>query len=200
MSGPANDIWVLARRTPFLLVAWYLGHQLPLAAGLAFLTYSFFDWFDRNEANNKSISAWVKGERYNQLDIKRAIVNVFDRLYGSPLKGIGGFCRASLVTIIVWALYLIYIAAMAPPRDRVRFFLNPKFIETFPSFLAIWIICDYVSLCVIRRYLEKAFSNPFWSIIKAFLIGICFILLSFFISNIYFTFHFAYQRQQLFTY
>src|SRR5262249_22438640 len=77
-----------------------------------------------------------------------------------------------------WAGYLCFVAAMTSPPLRVIFFANPSFLATFPIHLAGWMVCDYISLRVIRTYLNKS-ERLIWSMMMAFLIGICIISLSF---------------------
>jgi hypothetical protein len=188
MSGPANEIWILARRTPFLVVAWFISRHLFLATGLGYLTYSLFDWFD-HEADSKkklAVSKWLKGEPYTRLDIMALIIGRFDWLYGSTLLTIRGFFRASLVTVIAWALYLGYDAAVNIVYGVGVFF--SVFPIWFPGGFVIWIFCDYFSLIVIRRYLEKALVSPILALIRAFLIGICFIFVGFVVMNFYFAY------------
>lgn len=105
VSEPASYLAVLARRTPFLAAAWFVGRIFFVATTLAYLTYSLFDWFDRKEASpprKRAISAWLKGQPYRQLDLKSAVIGAFDRLYGFPLMSITGFFRASRVPLIIY--------------------------------------------------------------------------------------------------
>jgi hypothetical protein len=175
VSEQAGYTWVLARRVPFLGIAWLVGGQFFIATALAYLTYTFFDWFDRFEvgANKKlAIAAWIKRRPYKQLDIRSLIIDWFDRLYGYPLTSIKGFLRASLVTIVAWAGYLCFVAANTSPGPRVAFFTDQMFFITFPFVLGGWIVCDYISFILVRKYLAKAFDKLIPSLILAFLISI----------------------------
>jgi hypothetical protein len=105
VSGTTSLVGTLGRRAPFLAAAAAVGRPLFVATTLAYLTYSLFDWFDRKEASaprKRAISAWLKGQPYQQLDLKSAVVGAFDRLYGFPLLSITGFFRASLVSLIIY--------------------------------------------------------------------------------------------------
>jgi hypothetical protein len=68
---------------------------------------------------------------------------------------------------------------MTSPVPRVRFFTSPRFIETFPCFILGWIICDYISLVIIRRYLSKSLYQSIFSLIVAFIIDTLNITLSY---------------------
>jgi hypothetical protein len=178
MSEPANYyLGALTRRAPFIGVAWLVGGQFFLATALAYLTYSLFDWFDRKEADPKrqiAISAWLKGQPYDRIERKLTVMGAFYRLYGSPLLRIRGFIRASMVTLIVWAGYMLLVAAKANPEARVRFFLDSEFLPTFPIYLIGWVICDYISLLVIEKYLTRS-KHLIFSLMWAFFIGVFFI-------------------------
>jgi hypothetical protein len=47
-----------------------------------------------------------------------------------------------------------------------------------------WIICDYISLVIIRKYLTKSLYQPIFSLIVAFIIGTLNITLSYVIINL----------------
>lgn len=194
MSVWASYPAVLLRRTPlFVALAWIVGGQFAIATILAYLTYTLFDWLDRGADTKKrrAISAWLKGQPYSRLDLKSLIIGSFDKIYGSRLVGIRGFLRASVVTLVVWAGYMIKVALNTSHAVRVAFFLSPFFVRTFPAFLLIWLFCDYASLVVIRRYLDKALGRSIFSLIPAFLIGMCFVLFSFYLIQLYFLFDMA---------
>jgi len=90
------------------------------AAGLgtpfifAAATYGLFFWLDRNASApaSKAISGWLKGQSYSRIDIRSAVISVFDRLYSSPLLRIRAFLRYSVVSSIIlfahnWVLVLV---------------------------------------------------------------------------------------------
>jgi hypothetical protein len=186
VSEQASYLWVLARRAPFLGIAFLVDRQFFIATALAYLTYTFFDWFDRFQvgANQKlAIAAWIKRGPYKHPDIRSLIIGCFDRLYGYPLTSIKGFLRASLVTVVAWAGYLCFAAANTSPGPRVAFFTSQMFLVTFPFVLGGWIVCDYISFILVRKYLAKAFDKLIPSLILAFFISIFVIFCSYVVMH-----------------
>jgi hypothetical protein len=82
----------------FANAAQYIGLRAPFAAAL--LVYCLFKFLDRKAsgAAKEAITAWIKGERYKQIDLKAAVVEGFDNLYGTPLRSVRSFLRSATIS------------------------------------------------------------------------------------------------------
>jgi hypothetical protein len=98
----------------FEKLAQYVGLGAPFVA--ASLIYGLFYFFDKKSspAANKAIKAWIKGEGYKQLDLKAAVVEGFDNLYGTPLLSVRSFFRSAGVSILAVMTYMFYITISEP--------------------------------------------------------------------------------------
>src|ERR1043166_6168146 len=81
-----------------------LGTPFVYAAGV----YAAFHWLDKNasDAAKNAIFSWFKPLEYDRVGMAAAIVNVFDRLYGSPLLSWRALSRSALFTIVFTIIYL----------------------------------------------------------------------------------------------
>ena len=61
-----------------------LGLSAPFAAAAA--VYYLFRFLDRKAsgAAKKTFAAWIKGERYAEIDLAAVVIRSFDTLYGAP--------------------------------------------------------------------------------------------------------------------
>jgi hypothetical protein len=178
VSEPASYLAVLARRTPFLAAAWFVGRTFFVATTLAYLTYSLFDWFDRKEASaprKRAISAWLKGQPYQQLELKSAVIGAFDRLYGFPLMSITGFFRASFVSLIIYVGF--QCVRLLTSEELRNLFVNQaastpaQLVLSYFSYFTIFIASDYISLLIVRHRLVIGFRKPFISLCRNFILG-----------------------------
>jgi hypothetical protein len=136
----------------FEKIAQYLGLSGPLVA--AGLIYALFRFFDKkaSDAANQAVTAWIKGEQYRRLDLKSAVVEAFDHLYGTPLFRMRSFLRSagvSLLAVFAWVIFLVFSPVYVGGDDPSVFLLH--FIEMCLIYAIPTIIFDYGSLFVVRR-------------------------------------------------
>jgi hypothetical protein len=151
VSGTTSLVGTLGRRAPFLAAAAAVGRPLFVATTLAYLTYSLFDWFDRKEASaprKRAISAWLKGQPYQQLDLKSVVVGAFDRLYGFPLISITGFFRASLVSFYVSLLIVRHrlVTGFKKPLVSLLYIFTLGTTIVIVSCVVLWLITYAVDI------------------------------------------------------
>src|ERR1700735_1109833 len=87
-----------------------LGLGVPFYLGAA--TYAVFSWLDSNASDDatKVISSWLHGRSQNKPDLGNLIVNIFDRIYTSPVLSFRAFRRSALISSITWfAIILVPI-------------------------------------------------------------------------------------------
>jgi hypothetical protein len=115
----------------------------------------------------RALSRWLKGQRYRRIDIRRAIIAAFDRLYTTPLLHVRAFLRSAVLSSCVYLAYNIVLFRIR--TDLVH-------IIGFIAGLLWAILSDYASLFLIRRYLLIAKSHPFVSLILAGTVGTIFVM------------------------
>jgi len=143
----------------FEKIAQYVGLGAPFVA--AALMYTLFKFLDKKASGpaNRAITAWIKGDRYKQLELKAAVVEGFDHLYGTPLLTIRSFYRSVGLSTLAFGMY--QISFVGPFRLDSSFILIILFIPTFLS--------DYVSLFAVRRLLATKRTTLVSSIVAALL-------------------------------
>ena len=162
----------LARRFPFLLIAWFVGHNLFVATASAYLIYILADAFDRKLADPKkqlAVSLWIKGQSTKaiQANMHGVIVDAFDVLYTHPLLRPTAFLRSLIYSSIAWMLYT-YAFFRVSFYDLVE---GRFYIHSFLAMLGAVILSDYLSTFVVRRCLV-ATERPLASIVAAMTVGI----------------------------
>jgi hypothetical protein len=158
---------------------WWF-HGTPLYSAL--LIYLLFKWFDNNATAqaNRAISAWLKGQPYARPDLRFAIISTFDRLYSFPLLRIRAFIRSAIISSVVlflhnWVvIYLIVKYHISFPfwgGDDFSLYdlLVPD--KSDVIFFVVIILADYVSLFVVRKYLNFAERNPFLTLFLSMIVG-----------------------------
>jgi hypothetical protein len=152
---------------------------------LAYATYWFFNWLDRNASAQatRAISGWLKGEPYRRIDVHFAIIAAFDLLYTSPLFRIRAFVRSTMLSCIVVFAYIVYlfyndiyeIIYHGEGYYRIYeiigyvFSLNPNAGEA--PLLSSFILSDYISLFCVRKCLYEARNRLLVSLFLAATMG-----------------------------
>jgi hypothetical protein len=146
----------------FQQIAQLFGLGAPfLAAGLIYALFKFLDK-KASGAANRVMTAWLKGERYKQLDLKHAIVDGFDHLYGVPLLSIRSFLRSAILSFLATVFVIMFGWFFLIGQEDPSYIVGGAEIGGLigPSI----IISDYISLFVVRRCLEMSGRSVILSI------------------------------------
>jgi hypothetical protein len=142
--------------------------------------FAFFAWLDKEaSAEAKSaISRWLRPMRNDRKAVGTAILEMFDRIYTSPLFTWRAFGRSALISSS-----LTIIAALLQPSWTDVIFEpltawqggGPLFVEAMIA-IFVWslltnVLSDYFSLFFIRRWLAQKAGNPLLSLAIAAGIG-----------------------------
>jgi hypothetical protein len=84
-------------------------------------TYALFHWLDANASDegNAAISRLLDLKEHDSKQVSEAFVEVFDRVYSSPLLSKRAFLRSSVITLVMGGVF-IYESAWF--RDLFLFF------------------------------------------------------------------------------
>jgi hypothetical protein len=159
-----------------------LGTPVIYAAAI----YGLFHWLDANvsEGGKEAISRLLDLKDYDSKQVSAAFVEVFDRLYSSPLLSTRAFLRSSVITLVTSG---IFICESAWFRDLFVFFFKAwiegwifwAVLGTTIVSLVVNIVSDYASLFLIRAWLTRAMSRPAATLLIAAMIGAFIIVTTF---------------------
>jgi hypothetical protein len=143
-------------------------------------TYGLFHWLDANASDEakEAISRLLGLKDYDSKKVSAAFVEVFDRLYSSPLWSKRAFFRSSVITLVMSGVYMCESAWF---RDILQFsgsLFWPILTATIVS-LIVNIVSDYASLFLIRAWLTRAVGRPVATLLIAALIGTLLIAITF---------------------
>jgi hypothetical protein len=129
-------------------IAQAVGLSAPFAAAAPI--YALFKFIDKKASDkaNEAVTAWIKGEHYKHLDLKAAVIEGFDNLYGTPLFSVRTFVRSaglSLVAVFIVAIAFAIRARATQPIAGLIWFI----VAIVPT-----IISDYASLFIVRICLD----------------------------------------------
>jgi hypothetical protein len=150
---------------------------IPGAYGAA--AFGLFHWLDKKASGQakRAISEWLKPLPYDRAAVRAAVVELFDRIYTSPLLSFRAFGRSMLFTLFVAGIFAIgfvrddYIQEWARVTSIFHVFIN------IVPFILSNIVTDYLSLFLIRRWLEIKGGNPLVVVLVGLSIGIIGIML-----------------------
>ncbi len=161
-----------------------LGFGPPLVYAGA--TYWLFHRLDKKASDEAktAISRLLEWKDYDGKQVSAAFVEVFDRLYSSPLLSKRAFVRSSAITLAITSVFMYESAWF---RDLFEFFYKGwigatvfwgVFSTTLVS-LVVNIVSDYASLFVMRAWLARTIVRPISTLLIAALIGVCIIAITF---------------------
>jgi hypothetical protein len=137
-------------------------------------TYSVFLYLDNKASDDAKgiVAGWLKPLDFKEVNVASATVELFDRLYTQPLLGWRAFMRSAVFSIVIFFLAMY------------EFGLVDDFFGSFPPIeyrgegssivmvaLVANIVSDYLSLFVIRAWLNVADRRPVVSLFGAAAIG-----------------------------
>lgn len=138
-----------------------LGITQPFVYAVA--VYALFRFLERNASQqaNRAISLWLKERAYGGIDVRNAIVEIFDRIYSYPLLRLRAFYRSALLSFVIAILYSYYSWYML----MFAIFIHvPEIRNQWTQQIITNIIADYLSLFSIRWWLTKTSMRPYVSL------------------------------------
>jgi hypothetical protein len=131
------------------------------ALAAAALTYGIFAFLDKkaSETAKNTITEWIRGEGYRDVELRQSVVNAFDHLYGTNLISLKAFFRSSLLSMLVF--YIFMFTYIGPMNVHELVFISE-------ATLPITILSDYLSLFIIKQCLRMATSNALVAVLLSF--------------------------------
>lgn len=122
----------------------------PAAAALAF--YSLFKFLDLKASDNakQTIGAWMKSENYKSIDLRMAVLDGFDHIYGPSLYTRTAFVRSGTISCLVLVIYSLFL------RKTLDWRVDWEFA---PFVMISTVLSDYSSLFVVKITLRMAQRN-----------------------------------------
>jgi hypothetical protein len=142
--------------------------------------FVFFSWLDKEASKEakSAISDWLRPIDHDREAVATAIVELFDRIYTTPLLGWRAFRRSASISSV-----LTLILALEEHWGEFADFPFLHQVTFFGTGLITNILSDYLSLFFIRWWLSQKFSNAFVSLIVA-AIGASLIVYTFFVFRV----------------
>jgi hypothetical protein len=155
-----------------------VGLGIPFYLGAA--TYAVFAWLDSNASDEATqvISSWLHGRSHNKPDLGNLIISAFDRIYTSPLLSFRAFGRSAVISIVVWLLlnFISIIRRLAQMYNLslkgIGYLDKPLIAVTIVMLLVVAVLCDYLSLFFVRRFLRLAQTRPIMASVISSIIGL----------------------------
>jgi len=90
-----------------------LGFTTPLIYAAA--TYGFFHWLDKKASGpaKRAISGWLEPKEYDKAAVAAAVVELFDRVYTTPLLAWRAFFRSASITVVVTIIVIHELIGIA---------------------------------------------------------------------------------------
>jgi hypothetical protein len=157
---------------------------LGLVFALTGFTYGFFLWIDKrvSVAAKEAMATWFSPGAIDQKAMASALLEMFDLIYGKPLLSLRAFLRSAAISIVLTLLFVIL-------RQIHGFYGIGGLDDTADYIIEIWapfisnILSDYISLFVVRRWLEDNSRSPLAVVATGTLIGSA-IILAFFVFRL----------------
>jgi hypothetical protein len=133
-------------------------------------TYGFFHWLDANASDEgkKALARLISVKDYDPTNVSTSSIQIFDHIYTYPLFSWRAFLRSTSITLLLSVIY-IYEFSRLSVLDPI-YFVHALFAN---------IVSDYVSLFIIRAWLERAAHRPIAALLLCSLIWVVVIALSF---------------------
>jgi hypothetical protein len=137
-------------------------------------TYGFFHWLDKKASGpaKRAISGWLEPKDDDKAAVQAAVLELFDRVYTTPLLTWRAFFRSAVITLVVLILF-IYDFAPSPLDIIWSSYYTPTFFNSVLNNA----ISDYVALFAIRRMLANNSLSSFKAMLAGPLVGIGIVVL-----------------------
>lgn len=138
----------------------HLGYATPLLyAGAA---YRLFAWLDEN-ASDKAKAALASATKLRALpneQVAKALVEIFDRIYTSPLLHWRAALRSLLFTLVLTAIFVFEVRNSDIIRDIRTSTDQNVDVKFYGLALVANAVSDYLSLFIIRPWLARCGHRP----------------------------------------
>jgi hypothetical protein len=148
--------------------------------------YGFFHYLDKKASGpaKKAISGWLQPKEYDKTAVANAMVELFDRLYTTPLLGWRAFRRSALFTLCM-SLIFLYEFSRISEEELIGFLRSGGLVWIIPiSNLLVNILSDYGGLFIIKRFLILGGRRPIIASLLGPLVGITIVFLAFVIMGV----------------
>jgi hypothetical protein len=162
-------------------ISEYVGLGVPVMfAGVA---YGLFHWLDEKASDEAkaALGKWSRSISYDRNAAAAAIVELFDRIYGSPLSSWRSLARSSAITATLTLTYaVLYTPMFGGPGVTIR--ATPLYV-TLPATLIFNILTDYISLFIVRQFLQIRERSQFLILVGGAFAGMFTILFFYFLRD-----------------
>jgi hypothetical protein len=159
----------------WLELAKLLGFATPLIYAAA--VYGAFHWLDKKASGHakKAMTSWIQQPK--QAIDPMVVIDLFDRIYTTPLLSVRAFSRSAIISltvgVLVWYKLDLIPSHLFPTWDDVielrLFFFVSILLALF------FVLSDYISLFVVHRWLILFRRRPLFSLASGPIIGGCII-------------------------
>lgn len=149
-----------------------LGQPFVFAAAI----FGLFKYLDSraSEDAKQAISSWLRPIDFDRPALGAALVEIFDRIYAFPLLSWRAFFRSAAISVAAVGLwmpflftgYYLYINQIRFPELQTFAWM------TFLVLLLFNVFADYLSLLVVRKWLERSGGLPIVSLLVGPLIAV----------------------------
>jgi hypothetical protein len=138
----------------------HLGYTAPFIYAAA--AYGFFSWIDENASDNAkaALASATKLRTLPNEEVAKALVEVFDRIYTSPLLHWRAALRSLLLTVILTAIFVFEVSGSEDIRDFRTSTDQNVHMKFYAVALVANAVSDYLSLFIIRPWLAKCGHRP----------------------------------------
>jgi hypothetical protein len=145
-----------------------LGFGSPFLYALA--VCGLFHFLDKKASGKakRAISSWCESRPYDKADAVATLVEIFDRIYTTPLLALRALARSALFSIAVTALIVLKFAYWVTFIGRAE----PQLARQWLEFVLYNIASDYLSLFLIRFWLTVAGQRPMFALCIGSLLGV----------------------------
>jgi hypothetical protein len=155
-----------------------LGLAAPFALALPF--YKLFKIMDSraSEIVSSTISAWIKGKKYQSIELGNSIISLFESLYGRRLLSIRAIAASLVLTACATTIYYVYLFLSNPSLYPDHNGWKVVVVVVYP----IVAISDYISLFIVKYSLRLCRENAKKGILVATVAGIATIIAAIYIE------------------
>ena len=163
-----------------------LGYATPVVYAAA--AYGLFAWLEKEASDEAkaALTSTMNLKDYHRTQIASALVEVFDRLYTSPLLGWRAFVRSMIFTLLMTAAYTYEMEVTF--GDTLSSDQSQRFYDALQEWIKVHgdivslslvtnILTDYVSLFFIRRLLVLSGARPVLGLASGTAIGVLIVIL-----------------------
>jgi hypothetical protein len=145
-------------------------------------TFGLFAYVDKNlsKSAKKAISQWLKPVEVDAVAVSTALLEIFDRIYGSQLLSWRAFGRSALISLVVTAIYILEFKKQI---DVDFYNIDLSFFVYFILPVIFNVVTDYISLFAIRAWLKRRTASPLTTLMVGATIGIA-VIVPFFLLRV----------------